>query len=44
MAQRDMYHHVIVNDRLAEAIDALASLVESYRSKKKGAGPGRKTP
>jgi len=44
MAQREMYHHVIVNDRLPEAIDALASLVESYRSKKKDAGQGRKTP
>lgn len=32
MAQKDMYHHVIVNDRLTEAIDTLASLIESYRS------------
>lgn len=36
MARKEMYHHVIVNDRLTEAIDALASLVDSYRSGKKG--------
>lgn len=44
MAQKDMYHHVIVNDQLAEAIDALASLVDLYRSGKEGTVPGAGTP
>lgn len=36
MAQKEMYHHVIVNDRLTEAIDALAFLIDAYRSGKEG--------
>jgi guanylate kinase len=44
MAQKEMYHHVIVNDRLPEAIDALVSLVDSYRLGKRHATPGRNIP
>jgi guanylate kinase len=44
MARKDMYHHVIVNDRLDEAIDALVSLIESYRSGRRGAGQVKGTP
>ena len=34
MAQRDLYHHVIVNDRLPEAIHALSTLIDKYRTGK----------
>jgi guanylate kinase len=44
MAQKDMYHHVIVNDRLAEAIDTLASLIESYRLGGRDAGTAKEVP
>jgi guanylate kinase len=39
MARKDMYHHIIVNDRLEETINALGSLIESYRLKGRNAGP-----
>jgi len=32
MAQRDLYRHVIINDRLAEAQDELKTLIRQYRS------------
>jgi guanylate kinase len=35
MARKEMYHHVIVNDHLPDAIQALASLIEAYRSGKR---------
>lgn len=31
MAQKDLYHHVIVNDHLPEAIQALSALIDKYR-------------
>ena len=31
MAQKDLYRHVIVNDQLPEAIEALISIVRGYR-------------
>ena len=34
MAQKDLYHHVIVNDRLPEAIQALSTLIDGYRIEK----------
>ena len=34
MAQKDLYHHVIVNDRLPEAIHALSTLIDGYRIEK----------
>jgi guanylate kinase len=34
MAQKDLYHHVIVNDRLPEAIHALSTLINRYRTEK----------
>jgi guanylate kinase len=44
MAQKDLYHHVIVNDRLPEAIHALSALIDAYRIGKLPAerppGPG----
>lgn len=30
MAQQDLYHHVIVNDQLSEALTELISVIESY--------------
>jgi len=44
MAQKDMYHHVIVNDRLAEAIGALVALIESYRAEDRRSGAGGEAP
>jgi len=44
IAQKALYHHVIVNDRLTEAIDALVSLVESYRLERRDPEPGRGAP
>ena len=44
MAQEKMYHHVIINDQLQEAIDALVSLIDSYRSGEKNAAPDGATP
>lgn len=32
MAQKDLYHHVIVNDQLPTAIEELAALIEAYRA------------
>jgi guanylate kinase len=32
MARKGMYHHVVINDRLTEAIDTLVGLVKTYRS------------
>lgn len=31
MAQKDIYHHIVVNDKLADAIDELTVIVQSYR-------------
>lgn len=31
MAQKDIYHHIVVNDKLADAIDELTAIVDSYR-------------
>jgi guanylate kinase len=33
MAQKDEYDHVIVNDRLAAAVEELIAVIESYRKK-----------
>lgn len=33
MAQQDLYHHVIINDRLSIATAELISLIESYRTR-----------
>jgi guanylate kinase len=33
MAQKDTFDHVIVNDRLAEAVEELIGVIESYRKK-----------
>ena len=41
MAQKDLYHHVIVNDRLPEAVDALTALIDAYRG---GKLPGKRKP
>ena len=32
MAEKNVYRHVIVNDRLSEAISELVSIIENYRS------------
>jgi guanylate kinase len=32
MAQKDLYRHVIVNDKLSIAIENLISIIEKYRS------------
>jgi guanylate kinase len=32
MAQQDIYHHVIVNDAISEALAELIAVIESYRS------------
>ena len=32
MAQKDRYHHVIINDQLAEATAELIGIFEKYRS------------
>jgi len=39
MARKDLYHHVIVNDRLPEAIHALSALIAAYRTGKLPAEP-----
>ena len=31
MAQKDLYHHIIINDRLADAIAELIAIFEKYR-------------
>ena len=33
MAQKDLYRHVIVNDQLATALEALVSIIQRYRLK-----------
>ncbi len=32
MNQQDLYHHVIVNDQLSEAVPELISIIENYRT------------
>jgi guanylate kinase len=32
MAQQDVYRHIIINDRLPDAIAELTSIFENYRS------------
>ncbi len=32
MAQRDLYHHIITNDRLKDAVAELIAIIEKYRS------------
>lgn len=39
MAQKEMYHHLIVNDRLPETIHALSALISRYRTQKLPAKP-----
>ena len=34
MAQKDLYRHVVVNDRLPEAVAELLSIIEKYRGNK----------
>jgi guanylate kinase len=47
MAHKDLYHHVIVNDRLPEAIRELTALISRYQTEKSPAecssGSGGKT-
>ncbi len=33
MAKKDLYHHVILNDLLSDAIKELVAIIENYRSK-----------